>query len=326
MSSKSPFPIDAVVLWVDDSDQNWLTKKNKYAGNKFLNAENRYRDLGTFEFWFKLVQKNAPFFRKIFLITDKQVPKFVIEDSRVVIVDHTEFIPKQYLPTFNTNVIEMSLGLLDDLSEHFVLFNDDMFLIRPVSRSFFFTPDGLPTDIGVLNILQPTEYFTKLPFNNLVLLNENFNKKSVLKKNFFKFFNLKYGVRNLQTLLTLPYSSITGFHEHHQPQGYLKSNFLKMEERYPSLFSELRTHKFRTSDDYTEWLIREWNILEGNFEPRSPETGAVVTIRKTLDTEQIRKKIRNTKLKTLVINDKEIEITDFLSIKNDLFKIFEEFI
>lgn len=211
MSKDPDFPIDAVVLWVDGTDKSWAEKKNKYSSNGYLNGANRYRDLETFEYWFKLVEKNAPFFRKIFLITDHQVPNFVISDKRVEVVDHSEFIPKQYLPTFNSNVIEMSLGLLDKLSEHFVLFNDDMFLINPVDPSFFFSADGRPTDIGVLNILQPLEYFTKLPFNNLVLLNQHFNKREVLKKHLFKFYNFKYGIRNIQTMMTMPYSSITGF-------------------------------------------------------------------------------------------------------------------
>lgn len=326
MKKESEFPIDAVVLWVDDTDKKWEEKKRRYSSNPILNADNRYRDLGTFEYWFKLMKKNAPFFRKVFLITDQQVPDFVIQDRRVVIVDHKNFIPKQYLPTFNTNVIEMSLGLLADLSEHFVLFNDDMFLIRPVPRSFFFSKNGAPTDIGVFNILQPTEYFTKLPFNNLVLLNQYFNKKSVLRKHLFKFFNLRYGKRNLQTLITMPYPSITGFFEHHQPQGYLKSNFIKMENRFPELFSELRTHKFRTSDDYTEWLVREWNLLEGNFVPRSPKTGSVITIRKRADTDEIKRRLGDKFLKTLVINDKEIPQDEFLVIKNELSVIFEELV
>jgi hypothetical protein len=323
---ENDFPVDAVVLWVDDTDENWVKKRNKYTRNKSLNADNRYRDLGIFQYWFKLIQKNAPFFRKIFLITDNQVPNFVIEDERVILVNHTDFIPENYLPTFNTNVIEMSLGFLDDLSEHFVLFNDDMFLIKPVSKKFFFSKEGMPTDIGVFNILQPTEYFTKLPFNNLVVLNSHFSKKNVLKQHPFKFLNFRYGKRNIQTLLTLAYPSITGFFEHHQPQGYLKNNFIKMEEQFPEIFSKLRTHKFRTSDDYTEWLIREWNLLEGNFKPRSPKVGTVVTIRKSTDLKLIEKKIRNKRIRTLVINDKEMSTEEFSVVKDGLSTIFEELI
>lgn len=321
MKKESSFPIDAVVLWVDGTDKSWAEKKNKYSSNGYLNGANRYRDLETFEYWFKLVEKNAPFFRKIFLITDHQVPNFVISDKRVEVVDHSEFIPKQYLPTFNSNVIEMSLGLLDKLSEHFVLFNDDMFLINPVDPSFFFSAVGQPTDIGVLNILQPLEYFTKLPFNNLVLLNQHFNKREVLKKHLFKFYNFKYGIRNLQTMMTMPYSSITGFFEHHQPQGMLKSNFIKLEKIFPELFSELRQHKFRTSEDYTQWLVREWNLLEGNFTPRSPKSGKVVVIKKSSDVDYLNTLLQK-KIKTLVINDKDMDSKEFNVVKQKLKMVF----
>ena len=54
---------------------------------------------------------------------------------------HQDFIPQEYLPTFNSNVIELNLFRLEALSDKFILFNDDMFFNKPLQPSFFFTGD-----------------------------------------------------------------------------------------------------------------------------------------------------------------------------------------
>ena len=54
--AKVNFKIDFVVTWVDGSDPHWQTKKQQYANlTGRLNGENRYRDMGIFEYWFKNV-------------------------------------------------------------------------------------------------------------------------------------------------------------------------------------------------------------------------------------------------------------------------------
>lgn len=327
MPNHLDFPVDLVVTWVDDNDGTWNKKKKDYINNPSLNNDNRYRDLGVFQYWFKLVEKNLPWVNHIFVITDNQKLPFEVSTDKVIFVNHSDYINKRYLPTFNSNVIEMSLGKLDKLSEHFILSNDDMFFIKPLEKSYFFSKEGKPKDIGVLNILQPKESFTKIPFNNLVFLNKHFNKKSVLKNNFSKIFNFTYGWRNIQTILTLPYSSITGFYEHHQPYAHLKSTFIKLQSEYPNMFDNQFKHRFRTSDDISQWLIREWNILSGNFEPKSPKTGKVITIKQPSDIDDLKSILRKNKnIKTLVINDKEMNSQNFQEVKHKLRTLFADWI
>lgn len=79
----------------------------------------------------------------------KQRPKFlrdlISKDSffrnRIQFIDHTHVIPRAYLPTFNSHVIEAFLHEIPGLAERFIYFNDDMFLGNRVSVSDFF--DGL---------------------------------------------------------------------------------------------------------------------------------------------------------------------------------------
>ncbi|MCG5036234.1 stealth family protein [Lactiplantibacillus plantarum] len=133
------FPIDFVVSWVDGSDPTWVAKKNEYlTDSQKIDANNsRYRDYGLLKNWFDRVWRYAPWVNNVYLITDNQAPNWAIEDSRIITLDHEDFIPKQYLPTFNSSVIEMNLWRIDELNEHFVYFNDDMFVAQPVSREDF---------------------------------------------------------------------------------------------------------------------------------------------------------------------------------------------
>jgi len=72
-------PIDAVVLWVDGSDPEWLKEKAKYAGQKWdpLTSECRYREWGVFKYWFRALEQNMPWIRTVHLVTNGQLPSFI---------------------------------------------------------------------------------------------------------------------------------------------------------------------------------------------------------------------------------------------------------
>lgn len=103
------FPVDFVVSWVNGADKSWLKKKNKYmntsavAKNEPFNSDARYREYGLFKFWFRAVEKNAPWVRNIYLATDSQIPDFLdTKNSKITIVDH------KYLPTFDSSKLDVS--------------------------------------------------------------------------------------------------------------------------------------------------------------------------------------------------------------------------
>ena len=51
---------------------------------------------------------------------------------------HEDFIPQEYLPTFNSTCIEMFLHQIPNLSEYFLYANDDIFVIQPLIETHFF--------------------------------------------------------------------------------------------------------------------------------------------------------------------------------------------
>ena len=146
--------IDFVLLWVDGNDPAWRAKKARYSPVEASTAnvgDERYRDWGLLRYWFRGVEKFAPWVRKVFFVTDDQWPDWLnFNAPKLVRVRHSDFMPPECLPTFCSRAIEVSLVHLADLSEQFVLFNDDMFLCNQVYPEDFFR-HGLPVDEATLD-------------------------------------------------------------------------------------------------------------------------------------------------------------------------------
>ena len=152
---KRNLPIDIVVTWVDGSDPAWRAKKEKYTGVKVCegNTEVRYRDWDTLRYWFRGVEKYAPWVRYVWFVTDGQKPEWLnIDHPKLKWVKHSDFVPGEYLPTFNANTIEWNLHRIEGLAEQFVYFNDDVFMIRETKPEDFFV-NSFPCDFPGVGLL-----------------------------------------------------------------------------------------------------------------------------------------------------------------------------
>ena len=146
------FPIDVVYTWVDGNDPDWVDRKNSSLaafGHQKINtiATNASRFISRDELKYSLrsIVAYAPWVRRIFLVTDDQIPPWLdTSDPRLTVVPHRElFGDTGVLPTFNSHAIESRLHRIPGLAEHFIYFNDDMFLGRPVSPDAFFHANGI---------------------------------------------------------------------------------------------------------------------------------------------------------------------------------------
>ena len=139
--------IDFVVTWLDSTDPVWQKEYECYKDqSKGEKSAARFRDMNIFMFWFRAVEKYAPWVNKVYLVTNGKFPEWINKDCpKLVLVRHEDYIPKEFLPTFNSCTIELNFHRIKGLSEHFVYFNDDMFLNRPINPDYYFK-NGLPCD------------------------------------------------------------------------------------------------------------------------------------------------------------------------------------
>lgn len=142
--------IDFVFLWCDGSDPDFVRQKAQRM--KEVRPEQitenigdiRYVQFDELKYALRSVNQFAPWFHHIFVVTNNQRPKWLIDHPKISIVDHKEIIPKDLQPFFSSICIEMYLDRIPGLSEHFVYSNDDMMLSRPLMPGDFFDAQGRP--------------------------------------------------------------------------------------------------------------------------------------------------------------------------------------
>ena len=267
--------IDVVVLWVDGSDPAWLEEKRKYAPPAAAdsNSANRYRDWGLLPYWFRCIEQHMPWVRKIHFVTWGHVPAFLnINTPKLHVVRHDEFIPKEYLPTFSSHTIEMNIHRIPDLAEHFVYFNDDMFLLRTMEKTDFFQ-NNLPCTYGREEpwIFQyPVGIWSHAAANDLGVINKHFPKREALRHHKEKFYSKVYRWKdNLRTfaLNTLFPDHFCGFRNLHAPAAYLKKTFEEVWAAEPELLRSTCRDRFRTAENVNQWVCLWWQVASGNFTP-----------------------------------------------------------
>jgi hypothetical protein len=249
------FPIDVVYTWVDGADAAWRTRRDaawtraKPAEHNRLAANtSRYVNRDELRYSLRSLTAYADWVRRIFIVTDRQVPSWLdTGNPRLRVVDHSEiFAAVDGLPTFNSHAIESRLHHIEGLGEHYLYLNDDMFLGREcVPETFYFgngiarlfpspktVPDGPATaaDTPVCSAGK----------NNRMLLSD------------------KFGRAPSRRMLHAPY-----------PQ--LRSVVLEAEGAYAAEFARTALSRFRHPDDISvpASLIGHYAYLTGRAVPGS---------------------------------------------------------
>lgn len=301
--------IDFVITWVDSNDPVWQKEFNTYLPqNHCMNdiRTERYRNWDNLRYWFRGVEKFAPWVNMVYFVSCGQAPEWLnLNAPKLHFVKHSDYIPNEYLPTFSSRPIILNLHRIKELSEHFVIFDDDCFLIDKVEPERFFRK-GLPCDKAALNALSPNSFFSHNIVSDLCVINSSFNKYEMVRNNFRKWFSLQAGNKLLRTFLLLPWRKITGFYDHHFPQGYRKSIFEEVWERHEDILLRTTASRFRSIADVNPWLLRYWQLVKGDFVPLNVnKDGAYFEI---LDDslDKIVKTIERQKKSIVCLNDGEV--------------------
>ena len=230
--------IDMVFTYCDGTDPKFIEEKNRFLKekDKVNNKPIRFININEITYSVRSVLKFIPWINMIYIITNKQIPSIEL-NPKVKIIDHTEIIPKKYLPTFNSDVIESFIHNIPELSEIFLYNNDDMMHT---------------SNINISDILQGD----KIIFRNYNGINERnkdnneYNKRVYLTSKLFRITN----------------PSIQLINNHHTK--ILRKSTLKfIEEKYPKLLNELRVNRVR-GNNYIQYLffcINVDNILNNNI-------------------------------------------------------------
>lgn len=318
--------IDFVVLWVDGADPDWQRQRAQYAPATADNGSdpNRFRDWDLMRHWFRCVERFAPWVNRVYFVTNGQVPIWLNPDHpKLKLVKHSDYIPAEFLPTFNSNVIELWLHKIPDLAEHFVLFNDDMFLTTPVEPEDFFV-DGLPRESALLDMATAASSDDCLPhmlINNGAVLNAHFRKKDVLRRNAGKFFTLRYGMDLMRNVLLAPFQYFSAFRDPHLPSSHRKSTFERIWAEEGDLLTACSRNRFRAKTDLTHWLMKCWNICEGNFVVRPTSWGRHYELWED-SIDGICADLAAGRYRAVCINDSKTDI-DFDSLKMRLTQAFD---
>lgn len=314
--------IDVVIPWVDPTDKEWQASKNKFLkdlnNDKVDNSENRFRDWDNFKYVFRGIDKFMPWVHKIYLITCGQVPDWMNKESddRLVIVNHSDYIPKEYLPTFSSHPIELNLHRIKELSEHFIYLNDDYFVINETSPEDFFV-DGLPCDYALEDPITPDhkDIFNNILINNMVLLNSHYDRRTVLKEQKKKFYSMcdkKAFITNM-CFRPLKRNHFFGLHYSHLASNILKSTIEKVWTENREILEATSSHKFRNADDVNQFIFKNEQYVTGKFHPYNINRfGRAIQLDDTIEgaVEDVCRTITDSDYKMICINDCNIEDFD----------------
>ena len=237
------FPIDLVYLWVDDSDEAWRAKRDHYRPTEQRSttadatSAARWRNNDELRYSLRSVEMYAPWVNHIYIVTDNQRPEWLVPDHpKVTIVDHSEILPAEALPVFNSQAIESCLHKIGSLSEHFIVANDDTMFAQQVEPTLFFYPDGSP----IVRLMR-------------------FNRRKALRRGMYH-----RTVRRMQDLVKIDTGVLISLAPHHNFDAYRKSDFAHCVEcHYPDLWSETATQRFRNEEDMQRSFVSYLSVATG---------------------------------------------------------------
>ncbi len=264
--------IDFVVSWVDMDDPSWQASfaewSSRKGGSRNGLSKARFRDNGLLRYWFRGIERMCPWVRRIHFVTCGQKPSWLdVSNPRLNLVSHADYIPERFLPTFNSSVLELYLHRIPGLAGHFVYFNDDVFATAPVPQDRFFSEEGLPRDIAAFRFNGGTGLWNRCLRNNMEILNRRFDKKQVQREFPGKWFTPEYDGRDTLTKLLRPCGKFPTFKVPHSAQPYLKETYVQVWDYAEAELLKASEHRFRSGEDYTQELMRGWQLCSGAFEP-----------------------------------------------------------
>lgn len=254
--------VDIVFTWVKDTPEfikeknEWLQKeKDTYMQPSAI----RYSDNEELKYGIRSIEKYFPYFNNIYIIAkDGQYPDFLKRDNpRIKVIKHSDIMPKDDLPTFNSRAIEMHLHRIPNLSDNYLYLNDDWMFLEHVDPSYFMDKNDKPyvytsrRKIQRMSNINPKSngFMCGLTFNSEIL--DNIGKKEE---------------RNEILHNPIMYNKTFDYEIEKYFKNYFHGNDTK------NLFDKTSGAKFRRCDDLylvsliKPYLYKYWHNCEHKFD------------------------------------------------------------
>ena len=268
-------PIDVVIAWVDGDDPVLAEKRRKFIGSPAKKTgssahSTRFASVNEIKYCVLSILKFAPFVRNIYIVTDNQDPKIFDEVkkrypeklSSIRIVDHTEIFEgfETFLPTFNSITIANMIWRTKGITNNFVYFNDDTFLIRSIKPSDWFV-ENKPVIRGK---------WVAAPFHRILLRSlETFVSEKILgKKNYQPRASFHMGQWNSAALIGYKWRYFTTSHTPHAVGKEIVADFYAKNR---VLLEKNLSYRFRNPSQFTFIaLSNHLQLLNGNKHTAHP--------------------------------------------------------
>lgn len=237
--------IDYVVTYVDPNDAAWRSQFDEHIRKTTLpktEQSRRYSANNLFKFVFRGIDKYMPWINNVFLVVSSktQVPEW-IDQGKVKVVTHDQFIPREFLPTFNSCVIECFLHKIPELGPFFIYGNDDTYITDSCLESDFYE-DMMPLVRVSPHYFTPLQYFANAYAklcHNMTTLVATANKMSFASNMFFT--------------------------PSHYQTAYSKSIYSTTFEKYKPAILHQAKHKFRAPTSISHYLFaQDYALTTGN--------------------------------------------------------------
>jgi hypothetical protein len=225
-------PVDVVYTWVDSTDPQWAAARRDWANRQTATLDSsdndqRYLNRDELRYSLRSLWLYAPFVRNVFVVTAGHHPQWLdVTHKNVQLIPHSLIFPRaEDLPTFNSHAIEACLHRIPGLAEHFLYFNDDVFLGRETTVNTFYTKGGL-----IKSRLSPTASVPAVQPGSAATPTDwaAYNAASLICRDFALQFDRKVK---------------------HVPMPMKRSLLIEIEERYGDFVRATRAARFRSPTD-----------------------------------------------------------------------------
>lgn len=252
-------PIDVVYTWVDGDDRAWRRRKaaalgedlGSYTSDASIDA--RFESRNELRYSLRSIEMFANWVNHIWIVTDQQVPSWLVQDDRLTVVDHRDiFADPSALPVYNSHAIESQLHHIPGLADRYLYLNDDMlFGAAAAPEEFFYANDihrffPSPALIDTGEQTEDDIAVTAAAKNNRDFLQTHFTRTITNK--------LRHGP---------------------QPQSRLVLE--RFESEFPELFDQVMRSRLRQSSDYSlpSSLSQYYAFVTGRAVPGTIDSGYV---------------------------------------------------